>query len=119
MRPAEQYILSQPEPFKTMLLQAQVLVEQTLPEIDLLYKWRLPMYFIEKCPICFFNVTKGYFDICFWVRDSWEVHLDVLNNENRKFVRSLRYRNPEEMNAIHIIECVQEAYRTRKVGFKG
>jgi len=117
MNPAETYILEQPEPFKSMLLQAQVLVEQTLPDVDLHYKWNLPMYFVGKCPICFFNVTKGYLDICFWVRDTWEVHLEVLNAENRKFVRSLRYFQSNEMNAQHIIECVEEAYRTKKKGF--
>ncbi|RDK83253.1 DUF1801 domain-containing protein [Marinirhabdus gelatinilytica] len=117
MNPAETYILKQPEPFKTMLLEAQVLVEQTLPEADLKYKWSLPMYFVEKAPICYFNITKGYFDLCFWVRDSWELHLDTLVTENRKFVKSLRYTHPDQMDAQLIVECVDEAYRTRKPGF--
>ncbi len=119
MNPAETYILEKPEPFKSMLLQAQVMVLQTIPEAELHFKWRLPMYFVCKAPICYFNVTKGYFDLCFWVRDSWKVHLDVLNAENRAFVKSLRYHTPEDMNFDHIIGCLEEAYRTRKPGFTG
>ena len=117
MKPAEQYILQQPEPFRAMLLQSQVLVTQTLPQATLHFKWSLPMYFVEKAPICYFNMTKGYFDLCFWVREPWKVHLDVLISENRKFVKSLRYYHPDEMNANHIIDCVNEAFRTRKPGF--
>lgn len=119
MNPAENYILTQDEPFRTMLLTCQVLVEGTLSNFDLKYKWRLPMYYVADCPICYFNVTKGYFDLCFWVRDSWELHLDVLHSEKRKFVKSLRYTHPDEMDAQLIIACVQEAFRTRKKGFIG
>ena len=87
MNPAENYILNQPEPFRSMLLEAQVLIEQSLPEFDLHFKWRLPMYYSQGCPICYLNVTKGYLDICFWVRPDFKVHLQTMVSENRKFVK--------------------------------
>ena len=117
MNPAEQYILRQPEPFRSMLLEIQVHVEQTLPKFDLKYKWKLPMYYSEECPVCYLNVTKGYLDVCFWARDSFNVHLDILVSEKRKFVKSLRYRHPDEIDAVILVECLEEAYRTKTKGF--
>jgi len=43
MNPAENYILNQPEPYKTILLHLQILVEHTLPELELKYKYRKMM----------------------------------------------------------------------------
>jgi hypothetical protein len=117
MNPAEEYILKQDEPFKSMLLEVQVIIEQTLPNHQLLYKWRLPIYYSDDCPICFLNVTKGYLDICFWARKEFNVHLYKLVSEKRKFVKSLRYYTPEEIDFEVLIECLEEAYRTRKKKF--
>ena len=117
MKLAEAYILKQPEPFKSMLLEVQVLIEHTLPDFELLYKWKLPIYYSEKCPICYLNVTKGYLDVCFWARENFDVHLDVLCSEKRKFVKSLRYYKPEDIDATVLIDCLNEAYRTKKPKF--
>jgi len=119
MNPAEAYILNQPQPFKSMLLEAQVLIEQTLPTNELLYKWRVPIYYSEGCPICYLNVTKGYLDICFWARPEFNVHLDILVSEKRKYVKSLRYKPPQTIDGIVLIECLEEAYRTKKKKFIG
>jgi hypothetical protein len=117
MKPAEEYILRQSEPFRSMLLEVQVLIEQTLPSYELLYKWKLPIYYAEGCPISYLNVTKGYLDICFWARSDFNVHLDILIAEKRVFVKSLRYYHPKEIDPNTLIECLEEAYRTRKKGF--
>ena len=119
MKPALEYILRQPEPFKGMLLEVQVLIENTLPGNELFYKWRLPIYYSEGCPICYLNVNtkKNYVDVCFWARESFNIHMDVLVSEKRKFVKSLRYFKPEDINAEILIECLDEAYRTKKKGF--
>lgn len=117
MNPAEEYILRQPEPFKSMLLEIQVFIELTLPENKLLYKWGLPIYYNDGCPICYLNVTKGYLDVCFWARRNFNIHMDLLVSEKRKFVRSLRYFKPEDINAEILIECLEEADRTKTKGF--
>ncbi|MEZ4859148.1 MAG: DUF1801 domain-containing protein [Flavobacteriaceae bacterium] len=118
MKPAEDYILKKPEPFKSMLLQIQVIVEATLPKFDLLFKWKLPFYFSENCPICYLNVTKGYVDVCFWLSNDFLIKHPSLITENRKRVKSLRYRTPEEIDATLLADCITEAYRTRAEGFK-
>ena len=43
MKPAEEYILNQPEPFKSMLLHLQILIEGAFPTVELRYKWRIPV----------------------------------------------------------------------------
>ncbi|NNL61027.1 MAG: DUF1801 domain-containing protein, partial [Flavobacteriaceae bacterium] len=48
MNPAEEYILNQPEPFRSILMHLQVVLEHTLPEAELKYKWRIPCYYIGK-----------------------------------------------------------------------
>ncbi len=117
MNPAEAYILNKPEPFRSMLLEIQVYIEQTLPDYDLKFKWKLPIYYSEGCPICYLNVTKGYVDVCFWARNAFNIHLDLLIAEKRKFVKSLRYYVPEDINGTILTECLEEAYRTRTKGF--
>ena len=117
MNPALEYIWRQPEPFKTMLLEVQVFIETTLPDTELLYKWGLPIYYNEGCPICYLNVTKGYLDVCFWTRKDFNIHIDILIAEKRKIVKSLRYYTPDDIDSTILIECLEEAYKTRARGF--
>ena len=117
MNPAEEYILRQQEPFRSMLLEVQVLIVQTLPEPELLFKWRLPIFYSDGCPICYLNVSKGYLDVCFWARANFNIHMDILVSENRKFVKSLRYFKPEDLDGKILIECLEEANRTKKKGY--
>ena len=42
MNPAEAYILRQEEPYKSILLQLQAIIEAVVPEAELLYKWKIP-----------------------------------------------------------------------------
>ena len=94
MNLAETYILKQPEPYKSILIHLQILVEHTLPEAELLYKWRIPCYYIGKRPICYLNQSKDYIDVGIWhsahLSKKWDAYLRV---ENRKVVKSLRYRS--------------------------
>jgi len=117
MNPAEDYILRRARSFGAMLLEAQLLIEQTLPGCVLHYKWRLPVFYSEGCPICFVNVSKGYLDVCFWARKDFNIHLDILVSENRKFVKSLRYFKPEDIDGRILIECLEEVNRTKKKGY--
>lgn len=45
MNPAEDYIYNQPEVYRAILMHLQVVIEQTIPEIELKYKWRIPFYY--------------------------------------------------------------------------
>ena len=118
MNPAETYILKQPEPYKSILLHLQVLIEHTLPEADLLYKWRLPCYYIKKRPICYINQAKDYIDVGFWhsahLSKKWDDYLIV---EKRKVVKSLRYKSLEDIDDEIFIAILKEVETLKDEGF--
>ncbi|MCB0373891.1 MAG: DUF1801 domain-containing protein [Muricauda sp.] len=119
MNPAEDYILNQEEPFKSILLQLQVLVETTVPKVELKFKYRLPFYYLNGKPFCYFNVSrkKGYVDVGFWSSAHLNVHLDKMITEKRKVMRSLRYFNVEDLDAKVFVEVIQDAATVNHKGF--
>ncbi len=119
MNPAENYILNQPEPFKSILIQLQVLVETTVPEVRLDFKYRLPFYYLNDKPFCYFNASrkKGYVDMCLWNSAHLTVHLDKLVTDGRKVMKSLRYFNMDDINGEVVVELLQEAKSVNHKGF--
>nr|WP_299070345.1 DUF1801 domain-containing protein [uncultured Allomuricauda sp.] len=119
MNPAENYILNQPEPFRSILLHVQVVITASIPSAEMKYKWRIPCFYVGKSPICYLNVSlkKGYVDIAFWNSAHLTKHLDKMVSEKRKVVRSLRYTTLEEIDDSVLIEVLQEAHALRKKGF--
>ncbi|MBA4746843.1 MAG: DUF1801 domain-containing protein [Muricauda sp.] len=119
MNPAEDYILNQPEPFKSILIQLQVLVETTVPEVRLDFKYRLPFYYLNDKPFCYFNASrkKGYVDMCLWNSAHLTVHLDKLVTDGRKVMKSLRYFNMDEIDGKIVVELLQEAKSVNHKGF--
>lgn len=119
MNPAENYILNQPEPFRSILLHLQLIVEASIPNVEMKYKWRIPCFYVGKSPICYLNVSqkKGYVDVAFWNSAHLTKHLDVMVSEKRKVVRSLRYTTLEEINDEILVDVLKEAYALRKKGF--
>lgn len=119
MKPAEAYILDQPEPFKSILLHLQILIETNFPEVDLQFKWKIPFYVLEGKPFCYLNPSKkkGYVDVAFWV----SAHLTKYNNhlisENRKVVKSLRYFSLEDINEEILLSVLEEAFQLKDKGF--
>ena len=105
MKPAENYILLQPEPFRGILLELQVLVETTVPEVRLDYKYKLPFYYLNDKPFCYFNASrkKGYVDMCLWNSAHLTVHLDKLVTDGRKVMKSLRYFAAEEIDGAIVV----------------
>lgn len=118
MNPAEVHILKQPEPYKSMYLHLQVLIEHTLPEASLLYKWRLPCYYIDKRPICYINQSKDYVDVGFWhsahLSKKWDPYLVT---EKRKVVKSLRYKSLDDINDSIFISILKEVESIKEKGF--
>jgi hypothetical protein len=119
MKPAELYILNRPEPFRTMLMHLQILVESTIAEVELKYKWKIPVYYIGKKPLCYFNasIKKGYVDVAFWTAVDLSKFDKHLITENRKVVKSLRYSSLEEINEEVLIEILQMIHNSVQEGF--
>lgn len=117
MNPAEKYILDQSEPFKSILLQLQVLIEAAIPELELKYKWRVPYYYLEGKPFCFFNVTNGYVDVGFWASAHLKGFEKHLVSEKRKVMKSLRYFSLEDIDQRILIKVLVELKKVNHKGF--
>jgi len=89
MKPAEDYILNQTEPFRSILLHLQSVIEHTIPELVLKYKYRIPYYYCNEKPYCYLNQSKDYVDLGFWNGAHLSVHLDVLNRPKNTFTLGL------------------------------
>jgi hypothetical protein len=109
MNPAESYILDQDEPYRSILLQLQGLIEQIVPEVELLYKYRIPFYYLGGKPFCYLNQARDYVDVGFWHAAYLTRHLDKMEQKGRKIMRSLRYRHSEEIDVKVLSEVLLEA----------
>ena len=111
MNPAENYILQQPEPYKSILLQLQVLIEFTFPTIELKYKYRIPFYYLKGKPFCYLNAShkKQFVDIGIVKGGEIQIHKEYLVTEKRKVMASLRYKTNEDINDKILIEVLKKA----------
>lgn len=111
MNPAEEYILNQKEPYRTILLHLQVVIETTLPDLEMLYKYKIPFYYIDgKQPFCYMVVSKNYVDLGFWHGTHLTLHPKQLVSKGRKHMKSLRYYTPEEVDESVLVDVLEEAY---------
>lgn len=111
MKPAELYILNQPEPFREIIIHLQGIIEKEIPELELLFKWKLPYYYLNKKGFCFINVNHrlNYVDLAFNKGYHLQTNLDYLIGENRNTFKSLRYTSVEEIDFQILISILQEA----------
>ncbi|MCL9806589.1 DUF1801 domain-containing protein [Flavobacterium amniphilum] len=93
MKPAEEYIINQPEVYQEIIFYLCDVVQQIVPEAQLLYKWKLPFFYIGKMPLCYINVVpkKKYVDLGFFYGKHLQLHPEFLTVEGRTLVKSLRY----------------------------
>jgi len=119
MNPAENYILNKPEPFKSILIQLQIVIETNFPEVDLKYKWNMPVYYLGEKPFCYINASlkKGYVDLAFWASAHLENFDKYLVTENRKVVKSLRYKSVDDINGKILLLILKEAVNKKDKGF--
>ena len=111
MNPAEHYILDQPEPYKSILLHVQFIIEQTVPGVVLHYKYKIPFYYLKGKPFCYLNVShkKQFVDVGFWKAAALTLHPEHLITENRKMMKSLRYHRLEAVNHTVLTDVLREA----------
>lgn len=111
MNPAENYILNQPELFREILLYLQLVVEKIIPELELKYKYKIPFYYLNGKPFCYFNAShkKAFVDVGFVKGKLIQVHQEYLVTESRKKMVSLRYKSIEEVDDQVLEEVLEEA----------
>ena len=117
MNPAENYILHCPEPFKNMLMHLQSVIEHTVPEADLKYRYKIPFYYLNGRPFCYLNQAKDYVDLGFWNAAHLSVHLDHMTTAGRKMMRSLRYTSLEDISHDILVAVLRDAYSVREKKF--
>lgn len=118
MNPAESYILKQPEQYRSIILQLQIIIESEVNDLVLKFKWGLPYYYLNNKPFCFFNVTKGYVDLVFRADKDFEAYQSILVSENRKLMKSLRYFNLSDINHEILIGVLAILKTNYHKGFK-
>lgn len=111
MNPSEEYILNQTEPYRSILLHLQVVIEATLPEAELLYKYKIPFYYLHTKPFCYLNAShkKQFVDLGFWKGNQIKIHESHLVTENRKKMVSLRYKSLEKMDDKVLVDVLEKA----------
>ena len=118
MNPAETYILRQEEPFKSILMQLQTIIEAVAPDAELLYKWKIPFYYNNGIPLCFLNQSKDYVDFAFWHYDKMNRYVDQFIDANRKSIRSLRFKTVEDINDEIVVYVLQKQLEINTNPFK-
>ena len=113
MNPAENYILNQPEPYRSILLHLQVIIENTIPASDLKYKYKIPFYYVEGCPFCYLNQSKDYVDLGFWNAAHLTVNIEFMTTAKRKMMKSLSYKNLGEIDDTILVEILNDAYSVK------
>lgn len=119
MKPAEEYILNQLEPFKSILLHLQVLIESNFTDVELKYKWKIPVYYVNGHQLCYLNAShkKGYVDVGFWAKGILEDFNSFLISEGRTVVKSLRYSSVEDIDEKILLQVLAEVAKHNHKGF--
>lgn len=122
MKPIEEYIIKQPEKFRSIMMHVIIVVEQELPNSILLFKWGIPYFYLNKKPFCYLavNVKKEFVDLGFAKGYQLNNYQDKLIGEKRNTVKSLRYFSLEEINNEVLIGVINEAkslYKLNESGF--
>ncbi|WGH77121.1 DUF1801 domain-containing protein [Tenacibaculum tangerinum] len=119
MKPAEAYILEQPEPYRSILLHLQVLIESSFQNLELQYKWKIPVYYSHGKPLCYLNAShkKGFVDVGFWAKGILQDFDAFLVSEGRTVVKSLRYSSVEEIDEKILLQVIQEVTKHHHKGF--
>lgn len=112
MKPTELYILNQPEKYRDILLHIIAVVEHTLPEATLEYKWGIPYFYYKKKPFCYLNAShkNQFVDVGFakgFQLKTQQQHLVADNGRNT--IKSLRYYALETIDNNVLVEVIEEA----------
>jgi len=119
MNPAENYILNQKEPFQAILLYVRQIIFNSLPEIEEKFKYKLPFYYYNNKPFCFFNISKSnsevfkkgkFADVVFvkgFELKNFENHLIAGNK--RSLMKSIPYFSLEEVHPKILKSILLEA----------
>ena len=117
MKPTEDYILRQEEPFQSIMLYVRSVIFKTLPEIEERFSYRIPFYNVGKKPMIYLNVLKGtnFVDVAFVQGVLLEREFPILKDyNNRKQVRSIQVESLEEFDEFEFVALLKAAVTSLK-----
>ena len=111
MRLVDEYILRQPNDFKEILFYLMGVIEQEVEAVELLYKYKIPFYYIKGKPFIYLNCNakKRFVDVGFFYGNQLINYNDLLISENRTLVKSLRYYNLNSVEDVVLRAVINEA----------
>ncbi|NOY48566.1 MAG: DUF1801 domain-containing protein [Chlorobi bacterium] len=112
MKPVEEYLLNQREPYQSIMLHVRNVILKTLPNVEEKYNYGIPFYHYNKKPLCYMNILKGtnFVDIAFVQGVFLERDFPELKDYNkRKQVRSIQIKSLEEFNELQFVDILKEA----------
>ena len=112
MNPAENYILRQPEPYRSVMLYARAVILRTLDHITEKYNYSVPFYHYKKRPFVYLNILKSQncVDVAFVKGVRLNDQFPQLQDyNNRKWVRSLQYTSLESIDEKVLIDILHAA----------
>ncbi|MCB0461792.1 MAG: DUF1801 domain-containing protein [Flavobacteriaceae bacterium] len=115
MKPAEDYIVNQQEPFRSILMHLKAVIEHTIPDAELLFKWKVPFYYVDKRPLCYIHrpVEKDYVDIGFWNAAHLTVLQEHMTKDGRKMMKSLLYKSIENIDDKVFKDILKDVYNVK------
>ena len=111
MKPTEEYILKQPEPYQSILLHIISVVDRLVPKATLECKYGIPYFYLNKKPFSYLapNHKNKFVDLGFAKGFQLKKNQKYLVSENRNTVKSLRYYSLKEINNKVLEEVIKEA----------
>jgi len=85
------------------------MVERTIPELELKYKYKIPFYYLNGKPFCYFNAShkRAYVDVGFCRGNQIEIYKEHLITEKRKKMSSLRYKSLDDVDSQILIKVLE------------
>jgi hypothetical protein len=111
MNPVNDYIINQPELYRSILLYLTNIIDKKIPNTTLEFKYGIPYYYLNKKPFCYLapNHKKQFVDLGLTKGFQLKSNLEYLVSENRNTVKSLRYYSLEEINNKILTSILKEA----------
>ncbi|WP_347922406.1 DUF1801 domain-containing protein [Pontimicrobium sp. SW4] len=117
MKPVEDYILRQEEPYQSIILYVRSVILKTLPEVKERYSYKIPFYNVDKKPMLYLNILKGtnFVDVAFVQGILLEKDFPILKDyNNRKQVRSIQVKSLEEFDELEFVNLLKAAVNSIK-----
>lgn len=111
MKPADLYLLNQPDKYRDILLHIVSVIENTIPEVTLEYKWTVPYFYYKKKPFCYLNASHKHHFVDIGFAKGFQLKQNqqhLVADNGRNTVKSLRYYSLDEVDNEVLISVLKE-----------